>query len=194
MGDPRQKKFARVPGLSAVRRWTFASVLLGVALSLSCASAYRRSVGGETAKIYTRFFLTDYTTAWDSVYRALTSIPKEQQDKDLGYLRSRWHDNTTALNFADSFGTNDAYLRARVRMTIWLSKGFYNGQPAVKVSIFREQRVMIDILEGEKNVETDGIEENTFLYRVGRIIGIQMKLAKLDEAKAKKAMEPGTKP
>ena len=186
-----------IPRRFILARLRFLISVLAVATgtsTLSCASAYKRSVGGETAKTYSRFFLTDYDTAWESALRAMTSYRREREEKEFGYIRTDWNQNTTAQNFAESFGGVDTYLRTRERITLWLSKGFYNGQPSVKISIFREQKVMVDVLEGEKSMETDGVEENTILYRIGRLIGIKMKLNKQDQEKAKKTMESGASP
>jgi len=49
--------------------------------------------------------------------------------------------------------------------------------------------VQRDVLDGWRPVVTDGVDENTTLYRIGRLIYIRMKIAKLEEDKAKKELE-----
>ena len=64
-----------------------------------------------------------------------------------------------------------------------MGKGFFEGAQSVKISVQREQLVQSDVLEGWKPVLSDSIEENTFLYRIGRIIFIRTRLAKTEEDK-----------
>jgi len=49
--------------------------------------------------------------------------------------------------------------------------------------------VQRDVLEGWRPTETDTVDENTLLYRIGRIIFIRMKIAYLEEQKTQKAIE-----
>jgi hypothetical protein len=70
-----------------------------------------------------------------------------------------------------------------------VAKGFYNGHPSVKVTVLKEQVVQRDVLEGWKPTETEPTEERTLLYRIGRLIYMRMKVARLEEEKTKKAIE-----
>ena len=59
----------------------------------------------------------------------------------------------------------------------------------MKVSVQKDQVIQRDVLEGWQSVDTDSIEENTLLYRIGRIVYVRSKLAKMEEEKTKKAIE-----
>ena len=64
----------------------------------------------------------------------------------------------------------------------------FNGQSTVKVSVQKEQMIQRDVLRW-RGIATDSIEENTLLYRIGRIISIRTKLAKLEQERIKKELE-----
>ena len=58
-----------------------------------------------------------------------------------------------------------------------------------KVTIFKRQRVENDFLQGWKEKQTDGIQEKTLLYRVGRLIENDNKLKAIDKAKEEEELE-----
>jgi hypothetical protein len=164
-------------------------MLPSMASMTGCAKAYLKSIGGDTIQVLEKIYLTDFDTAWQSVLEALKHNQLDISNRDSGFIQTKWVDNTAERNFADTIGNTDVYLKAQYRFQISVSKGFYNGRPSVKVSVQREQLIQKDVLEGWAPLESDGIEENTLLYRIGRLILIRMKLAKLEEEKAKSALE-----
>jgi len=158
-------------------------------LTTGCITAYKKSVGSDTAQVFRRIYLTDFNTAWQAVIDSLQNSPIDVKVPDGGYLQTKWTDNTDDKNFVDSFAGANAYLKAQYRFRITVAKGFYNGKPCVKVSVQKDQVVQRDVLEGWKPVETDSYDENTLLYRIGRIVLIKTKLAELEEERAKREME-----
>lgn len=167
--------------------------LLGLALvATSCVSAYKETVGGETEQTFSKVYYTDFNTAWQSVLDGLKHNRLDVSNREGGFVQTKWTDNTDDKNFADSFGDADAYLKAQYRFKVTVAKSFFNGKPAIKVTVQRDQLVQRDVLEGWQPSETDSIEENTLLYRVGRLIMIKMKLAKIEEEKTRKALESTT--
>jgi hypothetical protein len=186
----------RFPGLLASACSLLASVGVGLPLALSltvttsgCISAYKRSMGGETEKVVSRIYLTDMNVAWQAVLEALKSYRLDVSNREGGYLQTKWQENTTDKNFIDSFGNATAYLKAQMRYRISVAKGFYNGEPSVKVIVRKEQLVKYDVLEGWRQVETDSTEEKTLLYRVGRIIQVKTRMAKLEKRRLELEME-----
>jgi hypothetical protein len=169
------------------------SLLLPPALLLmgasGCASAYIQTLGGDTTQIFTRIYITDFDTAWQSVLDGLKHNRLDVSNREAGFIQTRWTDNTEDKNFTESFAGQDVYLKAQYRFKLTVSKGFYAGKPSVKVTVQRDQLIQRDVLEGWKAVETDSIEENTLLYRIGRLIYIRMKIARLEDEKTKKALE-----
>jgi hypothetical protein len=165
-------------------------LLLAVAVSLGgCMTAYKQSVGGEGAQTFNRVYLTDFNTAWQAVLDALKSARLDVSNREGGFIQTKWTDNTAEKHLIDSFGTAEASLKAQYRFRVSVAKGFYNGAPSVKISVQKEQLIERDVLEGWRPVDTDSIDENTLLYRIGRLIYIRMRIAQLDEERMKQEMQ-----
>jgi len=147
--------------------------------------------GKESVKIYSRIYLTDYNTAWQAALEALKPFDRTVQNRQAGLLQTTWIENTAQKNFIDSFGDRPTYMKAKYRLRMSLSPGHYNGRPSVKVSIQKEQMVQRDALEGWNEAVSDSVEENTMLYRVGRIIFSKVKLKKMEEQRIKDVLDQG---
>lgn len=153
-----------------------------------CMSAYKKTIGSDS-RVFSRIYLTDFNTAWQAVLDGLKYCRLDISNREGGFIQSKWTDNTAEKNFTDSFGNTDSFLKAQYRFRVTVSKGFYNGRPSVKVAVQKEQLVQRDVLEGWRPIETDEIDENTLLYRIGRLIQIRMKIAKIEEERTRKAIE-----
>lgn len=165
-------------------------ITLGISGTLSgCVSGYTQSVGGETAKVFERIYLTDFNTAWQAVLDALKNSRLDITNKEGGIIQTNWTDNTAEKNFSDSFGNTGDYLKAQYRFRVTISRGFYNGRPTIKVSTIKEQLIQKDVLDGWRTSPTDSTDENTLLYRIGRIIFLKMKIAKYEDDKSKRELE-----
>ena len=173
-------------------RYSLQETLIALSLSVlttSCVSAYIQSVGGDPAQVFERIYVTDYNTAWQATLDALKNTHLDVTNREGGIIQSRWTENTAEKNLTDSFGVADSYLKAQFRFRVTVSKGFYNGQPTVKVRVQKEQMIQRDVLEGWKPIESDSIDETTLLYRIGRLITIRTRLTKIEEEKNKKELE-----
>lgn len=166
-------------------------ILSGAALS-GCVNAYKRSIGSDTSQVFERIFLTDFNTAWQAVLDSLKTVSLDVTNREGGLIQTRWTDNTAQKNFVESFANADSFLKAQYRVRVTVAKGFFNGKPSVKVSIQKDQLIQRDVLEGWRPIETDTVDENTFLYRVGRLIHMRMKIAKLEEDKIQKSLQENT--
>src|SRR4051812_26802388 len=172
-----------------------AAIALSLLSGPACVSAYRQTIGNDTSQIFQRIYLTDFNTSWQAVLDSIKNSRLDISNREGGFIQTKWTENTAEKNFVDSFGDQDSYLKAQYRLRINVAKGYYNGQPSVKVSVQKEQLVQRDVLEGWRPIETDTVDENTLLYRIGRIIAVRMKMAHLEELKTKQAIEgasPGT--
>lgn len=155
-----------------------------------CMSAYKESVGGDADADYARVYLVDLNAAWTAALDALKSVPLETANRESGVIQTKWVDNTADRNFTESFGPGDFYLKARYRFTVTLGSGFYNGKPSVKVTINKEQMIQNDVLEGWQHVTSgQGLEERTLLYRIGQIMSVNQRLARLEDDRARREVE-----
>lgn len=165
--------------------------LAAAGIGLGCGGPLFYQPGHEINHIYSRGFYTDYNTAWQASLEALKRFEKTIQNRQGGIIQTAWIDNTAEKNFIESFGGDATYVKAKYRLNLSVAQGSYNGRPYVKVSILKEQAIQRDLLEGWKPVSSDAIEENTFLYRIGRIILMKLKLKQIEEQKMQQILEEG---
>lgn len=152
-------------------------------------TAYRQTVASDLEQVYSRVFVSDYNTTWQSVLDALKSSRLDVSNREAGFVQTKWTENTAEKNFTDSFGSADSYLKAQYRVRVNVGKAFFNGRAVVKVTVQKEQVVQRDVLDGWRPIETDSIDENTLLYRISRLVYIRMKIAQLEEDKTQRAIE-----
>jgi hypothetical protein len=108
-------------------------------------------------------------------------------NQESGVIKTRWKDNTLEINFADSFGANEAVKSAQFKLIINVVKGFRGTKEVTKVTIYKRQRVEQDFLQGWKILKSDGILEKTILYRIEQALSIQEKLQKIEDQKVKES-------
>lgn len=164
-------------------------VLVCAFLISGCSGFYQP--GSEITHVCSRIYLTDYNTVWQSILEALKDYDRTVVNRQGGVIVTNWVENTAQKNFIEAFGGASTYIKAKYRLNITVAPGNYNGKPSVKVGIQKDQMIQTDILEGWKQVASDSIDENTILYRVGRVIYIKLKLKRLEERKTEKVMEEG---
>lgn len=157
-------------------------------------TAYKKSVGANTLSVHSRVYSTNFDLAWLSVLDSMKSIRLDVTNREGGFLQSRWMDNTKEKNFTDGDGSTAPYMRAQYRLKVTLAKGVYNGVQAVKVTVQREQFAQRDALDDLHALETDSIEENTLLYRIGRIIDVKTRLTKIEDEETRRAIEKAAAP
>ena len=153
------------------------SVLTFCALTLHGCSSYEnfRHVT-EDLEIPSQVYKADYNKVWIEVMKITNKYPREVYNQDAGIIKTRWIDNTLELNFADSFGSNDAVKSAEFKLIINVVKGYRGSKEVSKVTVFKRQRVEQDFLQGWKVIKTDGILEKAILYRLERSLAIESKL------------------
>lgn len=154
-----------------------------------CVTAYKDSLGGKELRTFHRIFYTDFDTAWQSVLDGLKHARLDVSSREAGLVQTLWTDNTAEKNFVDSFGSQDSYLKAQFRVRVTVAKGFFNGRPSVKVTVQKEQIIQRDVLEGWTPVDSDSIDENTLLYRIGRLIAIRGRQNRLEQERTKAQMD-----
>ncbi len=160
---------------------------LSLFLIISCSSYEQFQHMAEEFEIPNKIFLADYNQSWQAVVQIMNKYDIELQNQESGVIKTRWIDNTLALNFADSFGGNDSVKAARFKLIINVIKGFRSGREVSKITVFKRQMVETDFLQGWKVIRTDGIMEKTVLYRIERLILIDNKLKEIEEKKSKEA-------
>ena len=167
----------------------YALPLILLILLNGCMSAYKKSVGGDTDQIFSKIFISEYSMAWEAAVDALKASPMEVVNRENGTLQTKWIDNTAERNMIDSAGSVSPYTKAQYRFRVSLAKGSLEGKNSVRMVVQKEQQIQRDVLEGWRNQESDGIQENSLLYRVGKLIEFKIKNEKIENQKIKKQIE-----
>jgi hypothetical protein len=147
--------------------------------------------GDTPSPIISRIIKTDYNTAWLAVLEALKDVERVVTNREAGVVQTAWIDNTERKVSSEFITGGVTFMKAKYRLTVTVAPGTYKGKAAVKVSVQKEQFIQKDIMEGWTQIKSDQIEENTLLYRIGRIVLIKEKLKRLEEEKIKKAFQEG---
>jgi hypothetical protein len=152
-----------------------------------CSSYENFKQVSEDLEIPSQVYRADYNKVWQEVMKITNKYDREVYNQEAGVIKTRWMDNTLELNFADSFGSNDAVKSAQFKLIINVVKGFRGNKEVSKVTVFRRQRVEQDFLQGWKIIRSDGILERAILYRLERALAIESKLQEIEEKKGKEA-------
>lgn len=156
-------------------------------LLTGCGSYENFKAVSEELEIPSQVYRADYNKVWQEVLKITNKYDREVYNQEAGVVKTRWIDNTLELNFADSFGSNDAVKSAQFKLIINVVKGYRGNKEVCKVTVFKRQRVEQDFLQGWKVIRSDGILERSILYRLERALAIEAKLQEIEEKKAKEA-------
>ena len=152
-----------------------------------CASYERFRYITEEFEIPSLIFKVEYSQAWIAVKQIMNDYDIADSNQEAGMIKTRWMDNTLELNFADSFAKSDSVKAAKFKLIVNVVKGFRGSREVSKVTVYKRQLVEEDFLQGWKEIPSDGIFEKTILYRIGMVITRDVKLKKIEEAKAREA-------
>lgn len=157
--------------------------MLALLSVLSCSSYQNFKYVTEEFEMPSRIYRADFNQTWQAVISVMKKYDISSQNQEAGFIKTRWIDNTSEMNFADSFGSSDAIKAAKFKLLVNVVKGYRGGQEVAKVTLYRRQLVEQDFLQGWKEIPSDGIQEKTLLYRIERLIFIDNKLKEIDKAK-----------
>ncbi len=152
-------------------------------------TAYKKSVGGDADRSFSKVFISDYPLAWDAAVDALKASSMEVVNRESGTLQTKWIDNTAERNLIEATGSLAPYIKAQYRFRLVLSKGYFQGSSSVRINVQKEQQVQRDVLEGWIAQESDGIQENSLLYRIGKVIDFKKRLLDIENLKLKRQLE-----
>ncbi|MGZ3695791.1 MAG: hypothetical protein ACXWQO_16950 [Bdellovibrionota bacterium] len=142
-------------------------------------------------KAPSRIFLTDFSTAWTAALEAVSAGRDviRVNNREAGTIETNWINNTESRNFLDVFSNEDFFLQMRFKLQVQVREGKKNGQQAVMVRVLKQQQKQNTFLGGWQDVESDGLEESVYLYRIGRLVAIQQ--ANEDQQEKQKEIDDG---
>lgn len=147
---------------------------------VSCASYDQFKKQADDFELPTMIVKADKAKTWAAVVGTMKRYEIEQQNMDSGVIKTKWMDNTLALNFTDSFGTTDKIKSAKFKLMINVSSAASNPKfPQTKVTIFKKQLVENDMFQGWREIDSDAITEKTLLYRIQRVVAMDTIIERL---------------
>ncbi|MCY4644406.1 MAG: hypothetical protein OXB88_07290 [Bacteriovoracales bacterium] len=158
-------------------------------LSTSCASYERFRQVTEEFEFPSRLYEATYDEVWQATLFVVKKFDLANWDQTKGSIKTRWMDNTKSYNFSNVFGFKRHARSAQFQLRVNISKGFRNGREVATVSLYKRQLVEQDALQGTKEVPSDGIEEKTILYRIGRKLKIEKFLNDLEKKREQEQVE-----
>ncbi|MFN8371144.1 MAG: hypothetical protein U0T83_11050 [Bacteriovoracaceae bacterium] len=150
---------------------------------LGCSSYQKYKYVTEELEMPSRVFNADFNEAWQSVLDVMKKYDLPIKNQEAGILKTSWMDNTEEINFADSFSKSSAVKAAKFKLIVNVIKGFKDKREVSKVTIYKRQLIQNDILQGWKEIPSDNIIEKTILYRIERLITIDLKLKEVEKKK-----------
>jgi len=122
-----------------------------------------------------KIYRESYDKVWRATQLALKKYPIKLNNMDSGILETDWvrGDKLFAM-------PTETKPRAglRYKLTLRIVKGKLDDKAATKVTCTKTIEVQRDFFSGPETVRSDGLEENTILYRIGRFVDIDRILTK----------------
>ena len=170
------------------RKFPLALVLLGLILG-SCASYEKFRQVTEEFELASQVYPATYDQTWQAVISIMKKFDILERNQALGTIKTRWSDNTKSYNFANVFGSTRDVKSARFQLQLSVAKGFQGGREVSKVTLYKRQLVEQDVLQGFKEMFSDGILEKTILYRIGQLLKIEKHLDEIQKQKEKEQLK-----
>lgn len=164
-------------------------ILSTLGVFTSCASYEKFKRITEESDFPADVFSFDYNQVWQATLEAMKQYDLAVQNQENGTIKTRWMDNTSELNFANSFSNNTDVKAARFRMQVNVVKGFRGEREVAKVTFYKRQLIEQDFLQGWKEEPSDGITERVLLYRIGRILEREKKLDDIQKRREKEQIQ-----
>lgn len=163
--------------MSHVTRSISKLILIFVTVSLMACALFEERGGPPT--YYgprEQVFFASFEEVWRAVNLVLQPYPLRISNMDQGLLETdliRGYKVWGPPFKSDAGSTAESY-----RLSIRVVKGNLERKAATKVTIVKDTELQVDFFSDPKNIPSDGLEEKTLLYRIGREIQIERALAK----------------
>jgi hypothetical protein len=128
-------------------------------------------------------FYATYDEVWRAANLVLQPYPLRVSNMDQGLLESDAIHGYKS--WTPPFAPESASSGLNYKLTLKLLRGKFNGKAATKVSILKDATVQHDFFSDPKPVASDGLEEKSLLYRIGREVTIERAIAKAQKQHGK---------
>ncbi len=158
-------------------RYALLAPLTIVLLSLAgCALLEDRSKPPAVYGPREQVFYANFDEVWRSVNVVLQPYPLRVSNMDQGTIET---DSIRGDRvWEPPYQTRGSDSGASYSLVLRVIKGKSATKPATKVVVLKEANVQTDFFSDPKQKPSDGLEERTLLYHIGREIQIERALAK----------------
>jgi len=160
--------------MSHATRWIFSLSFL--VLLNACALFEERSGPQKYYGPREQVFFANFEEVWRSVNLVLQPYPLRVSNMDQGMLET---DEIRGYRvWGPPYKSEAAASGETYRLTIRVIKGALSNRAATKVTVVKDSQLRTDFFSDPKSMPSDGLEEKSLLYRIGREIQIERALAK----------------
>lgn len=168
--------------MSRVTLWIFN--LIAATQITACALFEERS-GPETMfGPREQVYYASFDEVWRAVNFVLQPYPLRISNMDQGNLETdmiRGYRIWAPPYKSETAATSETY-----RLTLRVIKGSpIGGKPATKVNIVKELQIQSDFFSEPRSLPSDGLEEKSILYRIGREITIERAIVRSQKKSTK---------
>ena len=153
-----------------------ALLILGfMALNLGCAEV--SVVEPPIKEPLSHIYRANFDQVWRNIQLAMRRYPVRVNNIDAGVLE-------TDYIKGDKIFSEPAPAEVkpqpglRYKITVRAVKGNSEGTPVVQVTLLKTSELQENFFDGFRPIPTNGLEERTILYRIGRFLEIDQILAK----------------
>lgn len=158
-------------------------VLIFSLLSTACSITPKKSSNyyGPREQVY----YANFEEVWRSVNLVLQSYPIRISNMDQGIIET---DQIRGYRvWTPPHKPNDTSGGLAYRLVLHVIRGHYDGRNAIRVTILKDKSLQKDFFSEAENQPSDGLEEKSLLYRIGREIQIERALEKVQKQKDQKS-------
>jgi hypothetical protein len=121
-------------------------------------------------------YYANFEEVWRAVNLVLQPYPLRVSNMDQGVLETDEIKGNRV--FSPVYKGGEASGGESYRISIRVIKGQLGSKAATKVTVVKDAQIKVDFFSDPRNIPTDGLEEKTLLYRIGREVQIERALAK----------------
>jgi len=157
--------------------WTSRLLLLILTFSLTACALFEERRG--PAAFYgprEQVFYAEFEEVWRAINLVMQPYPLRVSNMDQGLLETdeiRGYRVWAPPHVSETKATGEFY-----NISVRVVKGSLGKKAATKVTLIKELQNQRDFFSDARSVPSDGLEEKSILYRIGREIQIERSLAK----------------
>lgn len=154
-------------------------------LTLSGCALFRENSGPpETFAVRDELYYGSFDQVWRATQLALQNYPMKINNMDLGVIETEQVKGYKV--WMPPYKTEQTSGGMAYALNVRLIKGKSQGRDVVKVSILKETQIQKDFFSEPQRMPSDGLEEKSILYRIGRELQIERALERAQEKANKK--------